>query len=97
MITYLDHHNGETRTERVLKVTLKNGKQGIAIIGHQSCINSFDFEENELSRLSIAGVIDLRSGIDKGVEAYNANQKEWSSYDGRMIVAYEEMGVEVHA
>lgn len=97
MITYVDDHNGQTYTERLLKVTLKNGKVGVASIGHQSSINQFDFEENILERHSIAGVLDLRFDIQDGVEAYNANQREWSANDNRVIVAYEEMGVESHA
>lgn len=91
MITYVDDHNRETRTERLLKVTLMNGKQGVAIIGHQSCINSFDFEENELGLTSIGGVLDLRGDIPTAIEAYNANQREWSSYEGRLIASYEEL------
>lgn len=97
MITYLDDHDGKTYTARLLKVTLKNGKVGVASIGTLSSINAFDFEENVLDRHSIGGVVDLRFGASLGIESYNANQKEWSSHDGRMIVAYEEMGVEVHA
>lgn len=97
MITYVDDHNGRTYTERLLKVTLKNGKVGVAAIGHQSSINQYDFEENILERHSIAGVLDLRFDIDQGVEAYNANQLEWSSGKNRVIVAYEEMGVQAHA
>ncbi|MGF0347621.1 hypothetical protein ACQR3P_28690 [Rhodococcus sp. IEGM1300] len=97
MITYLDNHNGQTRTERMLKVTLKNGKQGVAAIGSRSSINEFDFDSNELSTHSIAGVLDLRFDIDRAVAEYNSNQMEWSSYDGRQIASYEEMGVEVHA
>lgn len=97
MITYVDDHNGQRCTERLLKVTLKNGKVGVAAIGHQSSINQYDFEENILERHSIAGVLDLRFDIEQGVEAYNANQREWSSNDNRVIVAYEEMGVQADA
>lgn len=97
MITYVDDHNGQRYTERLLKVTLKNGKVGVAAIGHQSSINQYDFEQNILERHSIAGVLDLRFDIDRGVEAYNANQLEWASGKNRVIVAYEEMGVQAHA
>lgn len=97
MITYVDDHNGQRYTERLLKVTLKNGKVGVAAIGHQSSINQYDFEQNILERHSIAGVLDLRFDIDRGVEAYNTNQLEWASGKNRVIVAYEEMGVEAHA
>lgn len=97
MITYVDDHNGQTCTERMLKVNFKNGKSGVAAIGHRSSINAFDFDNNELGRTSIGGVLDLRGDISEAVEAYNANQREWSSYDGRIIVSFEEMGVEAHA
>ena len=97
MITYLDSHNGKMETGRLLKVTLKNGKVGVAAIGHWSAVNDYDFEYNELGTRSIAGSIDLRGDIDRGIEAYNANQIEWASGRNRVIVAYEEMGVQADA
>lgn len=97
MITYVDEYNRQSDTERLLKVKLNNGKEGVALIGYALDITSFDFEKNILEKNSIAGTLNLRDDIDEGVQSYNAHIVDSGSDQGLLIEQYEEMGVQPDA
>lgn len=69
---YLDSHSNTIEDNVLIKVTFENGQQGVAIFGHISCINDFDFDKKRLSRCSIGGNLDTRkTTVEEAVQAYN--------------------------
>lgn len=73
-VTFHDDHTGQEDTAKIYKVTLKNGKIGIALAGTASSINAFDFDSMTLSRTSIGGVFYNRpmdGTLEEAVQKYN--------------------------
>lgn len=77
MTQYYDHHSNTRESNPLIKVEFEDGRKGVAIFGAQSGINAYDFENHELTRASIGGVLDTRDGdLPRAVAQYNALAEE---------------------
>lgn len=76
MTRYFDHHSNTHESNPLIKVEFEDGRKGVAIFGAHSCINAYDFENNELTRASIGGNLDTRNRrLQDAVNAYNAREE----------------------
>lgn len=73
-VQFYDDHTGKMETATIFKIVLENGKVGMAYADTISCINAFDFNNMELSQVSIGGNFDNRPQVgtlEEAVQKYN--------------------------